>query len=704
MKTKVLLVGSGAREHAIADALIAGGSELYAYMQLLNPGIKRIAKTFTVGKADDVAAAVKFAKENGVEIAVIGPEAPLAAGIVDELEKAGIKCVGPTRQLAQLETSKGFTRNLMQKYGIEGLPRFRIFTKKNAAADYLKELGSYVVKPDGLTGGKGVKVSGEHLSSNDEALDYCNEILNSHNAVVVEEKLDGEEFSLQTLTDGNGGFIHFPAVQDHKRAFDGDTGPNTGGMGSYSDSNFLLPFLTAEDVEQAKKITEKVAAALKKETRTSYKGIMYGGFMKTAAGIKLLEYNARFGDPEAMNVLPLLKTNFVEVCEATAEGKLSGLKVEFENKATVCKYVVPEGYPDNPVIGKIEVPSVEKDCIKALVYYAAVEEKADGVYTTKSRGVAFVGIADTISAAEKIAEEAASMVKGGVFHRKDIGTWQLVQKRVEHVKRLTGKTTLKLLYTPKSEPMKVAAFMSGSGSNLRRILELQQQLKQQGKELFKVVMIFTDTADEKICNAKKIAAEYKVAYYCNDIREYYAKLGYSDKKDMKIRQQYDAETAKLLRMHKADIVALCGYMSIITKPVIGSFLTVNVHPADLRIKDESGGRKYAGCMGSECIKKAMINGEKEARSTTHIVTENVDQGQVLLVSKPVRLDITNIRSSNEEELDKIAHEYQEKLKEQGDWKVYPETIKMLAEGRLAADEKGTIYADEEARQNGLEMG
>ncbi|MBI3036399.1 phosphoribosylamine--glycine ligase [Candidatus Woesearchaeota archaeon] len=703
MKTKVLLVGSGAREHAIADALIAGGAGLYAYMQLLNPGIKKIAAKFAVGKADDTAAAVRFAKENSVEIAVIGPEVPLAAGVVDELEKAGIKCVGPTKQLAQLETSKSFARELVKKYGIEGGPKFKVFAKSNSSQikGYLEELGEYVVKPDGLTGGKGVKVSGEHLSSNDEALNYCNEILNSHNSVVVEEKLDGEEFSLQTLTDGNGGFVHFPAVQDHKRAFDNDSGPNTGGMGSYSDSNFLLPFLTAEDVEQAKKITEKVAAAVKKETGTSYKGVMYGGFMKTAKGIKLLEYNARFGDPEATNIMPLLKTNFVELCKAVAEGWLAKLNAEFEHKATVCKYVVPEGYPDSPVTGKIEVPSVEKDYIKALIYYAAVEEKADGIYTTKSRGVAFVGVADTIAGAEKIAEEATSMVKGKVFHRKDIGTRQLIEKRVEHVKRLTGTefgtaATLKPLYTPKSEPMRVAGLMSGSGSNLRRILELQQQLKRQGKELFKVVMIFTDTADEAVCNAKRIAEEYKIPYYCNDMQEYYKKRG-SNRRDMKIRQEYDAETAKLLRMHKADVVALCGYMSIITNPVIGSFLTVNVHPADLRIKDGSGKRKYAG---AECVKRAILNVEKEARSTTHIVTEEVDAGQVLLVSKPVKLP----KGISNGEIDKVAHELQEKLKEEGDWKIYPETLRMLAEGRLAADQKGAIYLDGKPIQEGHVMG
>ncbi len=698
--TKVLLAGSGAREHAIADALIAGGAEVYAYMQLLNPGIKRIAKRFAIGNADDTAAIVKFAKENSVDLALIGPETFLAAGVVDELEKAGFPCVGPSKKQAQLETSKSFTRELLKKHRIEGSPEFRVFNSSNKGEinEYLKQLGSCVVKPDGLTGGKGVKVSGEHLKSDCEALEYCEEILESHNAVIIEEKLEGEEFSLQTLTDGNGGFLHFPAVQDHKRALDGDKGSNTGGMGSYSDANFLLPFLDASDVEKAQKITETVAAAIKKEFGTAYRGVMYGGFMKTASGIKLIEYNARFGDPEAMNVLPLLRTSFVEICWAVIEGRLAGLNAEFENKATVCKYVVPEGYPDSPITGKIEVPSVEKDCIKALVYCSAVEEKPDGIYTTKSRSVAFVGIADTILAAEKIAEEAAAMVKGGVFHRKDIGTWQLVQKRVEHVSMLGGKAKLQPLYTPKSEPMRVAAMMSGTGSNLRRVLELQEQLEKQGKRLFEVVMIFSDAADEKVCNAGKIAEEYAIPYYCSDMKEYYRRKGRSDRKDMKIREEYDSEAARLLRVHKADVVALCGYMSIITKPVIGSFLTINVHPADLRIKDVAGRRKYAGLGGSDCVKKAVIEGEGEIRSTTHIVTEEVDGGQLLLVSKPVSLP--GIISG---QLDASAHEYQEKLKREGDWKVYPATIQMIAEGRFAKNWQGIIYLDGKAIPEGMEI-
>ncbi len=431
---KVLVIGGGAREHAIVDALITGGAEVYCYMPLLNPGIMGSVKEYFLG-GFDCNRAVEFAKANGIDIAVIGPETPLEMGMVDALEKEGIRCVGPTKEQAQLETSKGFTRELLRKYEIDASPKFRIFTKENESKvnDFLYEVGGFVIKPDGLTGGKGVKVSGEHINSRKDAIEYCNEVLETHPSVIIEEKLEGEEFSLQTLTDGKS-FLHFPPVQDHKRAFDNDSGPNTGGMGSYSDADLLLPFLNKEDVEAARRITEQVASAIKKELGTAYRGVMYGGFIKTARGIKLIEYNARFGDPEAMNVLPILKTSFADICEAATQERLGELNVEFEKKATVCKYVVPKGYPDAPETGRIRVP--EKS--KALIYYAAVEERNGEIYTTKSRGVAMVGIADTIEEAERIAEDAATKVEGEVFHRKDIGTAALIQKRVEHIKHIMG--------------------------------------------------------------------------------------------------------------------------------------------------------------------------------------------------------------------------------------------------------------------------
>jgi phosphoribosylamine--glycine ligase len=239
-----------------------------------------------------------------------------------------------------------------------------------------------------------------------------------------------------------------PAVQDHKRAYEGDKGPNTGGMGTYSDADHSLPFLSESDIFEASEITRKVAKALYDETGVYFKGVMYGGFIAVRDGVRLIEYNARFGDPEAMNVLPLLKTDFVSICEAIIDGTLGKLDVKFEKKATVCKYLVPEGYPDHPCkgqritiknagLGESVASSAAQNGISGVkIYYASVDQKEDGLYLSGSRAVAFVGIADTLEEAEKLAESAVSSVEGPVFYRKDIGTKELIQKRVEHMREI----------------------------------------------------------------------------------------------------------------------------------------------------------------------------------------------------------------------------------------------------------------------------
>jgi phosphoribosylamine--glycine ligase len=278
------------------------------------------------------------------------------------------------------------------------------------------------------------------MHSIEEALEYCNALFAGKSpAIVIEEKLQGEEFTLQSFCDGQH-VVDTVVVQDHKRAFDGDVGPNTGGMGSYSCEDHKLPFLSDDIIMQASNINSAVANALFKETGQEYKVILYGGFMLTADGLRLIEYNARFGDPEAMNVLPLLKTDFNDVCKAIVGGTLDKISVEFEKKATVCKYIVPKGYPMKPAAGeRVDISDLPPQSDKLRIYYAAVDKKADGLYLTGSRAIALVGIGETLKEAEKIAEEAASRVRGSVFHRKDIGSAELVQSRVEHMKTLVRK-------------------------------------------------------------------------------------------------------------------------------------------------------------------------------------------------------------------------------------------------------------------------
>ena len=227
---------------------------------------------------------------------------------------------------------------------------------------------------------------------------------------------------------------HMPAVQDHKRAYEGDTGPNTGGMGTYSDANHSLPFLTENDIAEAHQINTQTAKAVKDKFGEGYQGILYGGFMATASGVKLIEYNARFGDPEAMNVLSLLDSDFIEICNGITDGTLKNVDVKFQNKATVCKYAVPEGYPNSPV--KNEQINVSKIENPDGLFYASVDIQNGKLVEAGSRTVAVVGVADSISNAENIAEKEVSAIAGPLFHRSDIGTDMVIQKRINHMRSL----------------------------------------------------------------------------------------------------------------------------------------------------------------------------------------------------------------------------------------------------------------------------
>lgn len=429
MDMKILVVGGGGREHAIAAALSRNSEhEIYSVMAKKNPGIARIAKKCCLVHETDIEKVAAFARESGVAHAVIGPEGPLEAGIVDRLFADGIACVGPAKAAARIETDKAFCRDLMAHHHISGNPAYRVFHDTGEAIAFVKDHdGDLAIKPIGLTGGKGVRIMGEQVDLSG-AIDYIREIKGE---VVLEERLRGEEFTLQAFVDGFH-IVPMPLVQDHKRAFEGDTGPNTGGMGAYSMPDHMLPFVSRKDHTAALSIMASVVAAMAAEG-SPYKGILYGQFMNTKEGPKVIEFNARFGDPEAMNVLSLLTSDLGEVVAAIAEGSLSASKVAFEPAATVCKYLVPEGYPAAPQVNK---PLSLGDTGKALLYYANVEETPQGLRTLTSRTLAFVGRAATLEEAEKIAEHAASSVQGHVFHRRDIGTRALLDRRIAHMKEL----------------------------------------------------------------------------------------------------------------------------------------------------------------------------------------------------------------------------------------------------------------------------
>ena len=440
----VMVVGGGAREHAICDAVVRSKNiVLYSVMKNLNPGIKQMSQDYLQEKETNVEKVVSYAKDKKIDIALIGPEAPLECGLVNELEKNRIRCCSPTKEAARIETDKEWMRNLLKKYNIPGQLKCESFTNPEKAKKFIESLESEVaIKPIGLTGGKGVKVSGDHFNGIDEAMKYVKEVINNkiggQAKVLIEEKAVGEEFTLQAFSDGNS-ILPLHAVQDHKRLLPGDEGPNTGGMGSYSCEDGLLPFLSKSEYEEGAGILQKIVEALKKEG-CPYVGPIYGQFMLTGYGPKIIEINARFGDPEAMNVLPLLETDFIEICNSMINGSLNKTRLKMKNKSTVCKYVVPEGYGVKSIVGaKVFVDEENIENTGSQLFYASVNKENNFVTTTSSRSLAVVGISDNIHGAENICEKALNYVKGDhIFIRHDIGTPELIEKRVTHMNQLRG--------------------------------------------------------------------------------------------------------------------------------------------------------------------------------------------------------------------------------------------------------------------------
>ena len=407
---RALVIGNGAREHAIAKKLHADGAELVSAMSKKNPGIAAISKWV---KIIDINKPGDYDRFAGVDIAFIGPEAPLAAGIADTLNARGIPTVGPVKNLARLEWSKSYARLVLQENGIPGNPEFKICRNLFEVRAFLRDHPDVAVKPDVLTGGKGVKLTGEHLHSQQEAEAYSAECIKNDGVVVLEEKLRGKEFTLQAFVDGKRVEV-MPLVRDFKRAYDGDRGPNTGSMGSFSCPDHGLPDLPASAVDDGVEIMKRTVKALA-QTVDEYRGFLYGGFMKTEKGVYLIEYNSRLGDPEAINVLSLFRGSLVDIGFSVVEGRLR--KPSFSKEATVCVYVVPEGYPDAP---KKDKPIKIGNLKDSELYYASVYEDSGEIKTTGSRAVALLAKAETVAEARERVYSEVSKVEGALFFRRDI--------------------------------------------------------------------------------------------------------------------------------------------------------------------------------------------------------------------------------------------------------------------------------------------
>ena len=408
---KVLVVGSGGREHAIVEAISRSPKASKIYAAPGNAGIAALAECVAI-KDTEVEKLLEFAKANEVDLTVVGPEAALAVGIVDRFREEGLKIFGPTKAAAEIEASKDFAKRLMFKYDVP-TAGYETFTDFDAALAYVKK-GTLptVLKYDGLAAGKGVVIATTMEEAEATLRDMLLDTKFGEGRVVIEEFLTGEEFSLMCFVAGNK-ICAMPVAQDHKRAYDNDEGPNTGGMGAYTE----LPFVTAEDHAYAmENIMQRVADAMVAEG-TPFSGVLYGGLMKTPNGIKVIEFNARFGDPETEVVLPRLTSDAVEVFAKVARGEQP--EAEWSDEATLGIVLASKGYPGNYDKG-FAIRGTER--VECKLYHMGTQLKDGELVTAGGRVMFVVASAPTLREAQLKAREEISKIEcDNLFHRTDIG-------------------------------------------------------------------------------------------------------------------------------------------------------------------------------------------------------------------------------------------------------------------------------------------
>lgn len=416
---KILVIGGGGREHTIVWKLSKSPKVSKIYCAPGNGGIAELAECVPI-KATDIESVVNFAKEKAVDLVVVAPDDPLVAGMVDALEDAGIRAFGPRANAAAIEGSKVFSKDLMKKYNIP-TAGYEVFTDPESAIKYI-EKGSFptVIKAEGLALGKGVIIAKDI----DEARAAIHEIMEekvfgaSGNRVVIEEFLTGPEVSVLAFCDGKT-VVPMVSAQDHKRAFDNDEGLNTGGMGTFSPSRL---YDAAKAEECMKNIFLPTVKAMQAEGRP-FKGVLYFGLMMTAAGVRVIEYNARFGDPETQVVLPRLKTDLVDIIEAVIDGRLDEIEIEWEDNAAVCVVLASGGYPVKYATG-YEISGLDEIAKydDLTVFHAGTKRDGDKLVTAGGRVLGITAVAENLDAAIRRAYEGVEMVRFKDCHfRHDIG-------------------------------------------------------------------------------------------------------------------------------------------------------------------------------------------------------------------------------------------------------------------------------------------
>jgi len=436
------LIGNGGREHAIAKALMKykERDSLYVFANYHNPGIEKLANDTQIGSFSDIQSTIDYFSNKKVDFVMVGPETPLTLGVVDKLRSVEIPTIGPTVTQAQLESDKSFMREFLNRNAKWGSLQWKVVKSKNEALDFINTVGQIAIKPIGLTGGKGVKVMGTNLESIEEAVSYALEWIDRDGSVLLEERLVGEEFS-RIIFAADGEIAPMPVAQDFKYAYDGDKGPMTGGMGVYTMPDGGMPFMPQEDLASADQLMKDVIDAIGEETQTPYRGILYGQFMETAYGPKVIEFNARFGDPEAINEMMLLEGDVPQLFFSIALGMLEPQAVNFKPKASLCKYLVPQEYPEKSVKGlsfTIDEEVINKNNLSII--YASVKKSDSGLETLGSRTMAIAGLDEKIYQLSDKIENFLKEIEPLQFrHRHDIGSKAVIEKRIQHMKSIRAQ-------------------------------------------------------------------------------------------------------------------------------------------------------------------------------------------------------------------------------------------------------------------------
>ena len=415
---KVLVIGSGGREHALVWKISQSPLVDKIYCAPGNAGIGQLAECVAI-KADDLDGLLDFALQQEIGLTVVGPEVPLTMGIVDKFQEKGLKIFGPSAKAAEIEGSKTFAKDLMAKYGIP-TAKYGAFTDAAEAKAFLTEVGlPCVVKADGLAAGKGVLICETREEAETAIADILvdNKFGNAGSRVVVEEFLTGQEVCMLAFSDGKT-IVPMVSSQDHKRIWDGDKGLNTGGMGAYSPAPIYTPDVHAMVVPQ---VLEATIAAMEQEGRP-FAGILYAGLMLTADGPKVLEFNARFGDPETQAVLPRLKSDLVEIFLAIIDGRLHEMHIEWYEEAAVCVVIASGGYPETSDKGRVITGLEEAAATGAIVFHAGTKETDGNIVTNGGRVLGISALGKDIAAAIANAYKGVEAIKfENMQYRTDIG-------------------------------------------------------------------------------------------------------------------------------------------------------------------------------------------------------------------------------------------------------------------------------------------